>query len=224
MPPYEVRLDRERICRAAVALADADRLATVTMRAVGAAVGVEAMSLYHHVKGRDDLLDGMVDLVYSEVHAPGRGADWRDELRRRSTSLREALVRHRWAVGLLDGSTTPGPVALRHHDALIRCLSGAGFAHAEVGTAMALLDSHVLGFVLQEVALPQAVAGGDGADALAAEMFPPEVASSLPDLVRFATAYASHSGRGFADEFPRTLDLILDSLDRLPRATSQEQT
>ena len=116
-------LSRERVLRAAVALVDDSGLKSLTMRRLGEAVGVEAMSLYNHVAGKDDLLDGMVDLVFSEIDLPSGGPDWKAAMRRqRAISAREALARHPWGIGLMESRTSPGPATLRHHDAVIGIL------------------------------------------------------------------------------------------------------
>lgn len=215
-------LDRDAICAAAVALADGEGLSAVTMRAVGATLGVRAMSLYHHVRDRADLLDGMVDAVFTEVHTPAADPDWQQQMRTRCASLRAALVRHRWAVGLLDGSTSPGPAALAHHDAMIGCLRAAGFAHAAVATALTVLDAHVLGFVLQEVALPIEGGADPAAAELASDLFPPGAREAYPHLVAFTTEYTARPGHRFADEFDVGLGIVLDGLVRYATPDTRE--
>src|SRR3981081_1661900 len=111
-------LSRERVLRPAVALADESGIDSLTMRKLGDAVGVEAMSLYNHVANKVDLLDGMVDLVFSEIGLPSGGTDWKPSMRRRAVSAREVLSRHRWAIGLMESRTSPGSATLRHHDAV----------------------------------------------------------------------------------------------------------
>ncbi|MGL5861049.1 MAG: TetR/AcrR family transcriptional regulator, partial [Phycicoccus sp.] len=143
-------LSRDRVVTAALALADDRGLPAASMRAVAARLGVEAMSLYHHVRGRDDLLDGMVDAVFAEIHRPTATGDWRGELRRRSVSGREALRRHPWAAGVMNSRRSPGPATIAHHDAVLGCLRTAGFDLPATGSAVALLDAHLYGFALQE--------------------------------------------------------------------------
>src|SRR3954463_607124 len=122
-----IPLNRERVLRAAVALADESGSESLSMRKLCQALGVEAMSLYHHVANKDDLLDGMIDVVFGEVVLPG-GVDWKAALRERAISVRTALSRHRWAIGLMESRTNPGPATLRAHDAVLGCLRTAGFS------------------------------------------------------------------------------------------------
>src|SRR3954449_4035365 len=123
MPPTgRARLSRERVLRAAVALADAGGLEALTMRRLGEELGVEAMSLYKHVANKEALLDGMVDLVFAEIELPSGDADWRTAMRERAISAPPALVRHPWATALMQSRTQPGPATLAHHDAVIGTL------------------------------------------------------------------------------------------------------
>lgn len=207
-------LSRAVIVRAAVALADREGLAHLSMRALAKELGVEAMSLYHHVANKDDVLDGMVDHVFGEVHLPAiGGADWRGELRRRCVSGREAMLRHPWAVGLMDSRPTAGIETLRHHDAVVGCLRQAGLAWPMVSHAMVLLDSHLYGFMVQELSLPAADA--DGFSELAPQLLATPGAE-LPHLAAFTEAYVLRPGYRFGDEFEIGLDLLLDVIeDRL---------
>ena len=120
--PNRPALTRDAVLDAAVGLADRDGLAALSMRWLARHLGIEAMSLYHHVANEDALLDGMVDVVFGEIHLPRVGADWAGELQLRHTSAREVLTRHRWAVGLVDSRSAPELMTLRHHDAVLGCL------------------------------------------------------------------------------------------------------
>ena len=124
------------------------------MRNLGEVLGVEAMSLYNHVANKSELLDGMVDLVFGEIDLPGGESDWRSAMRRRAISARTVLSRHRWAIGLMESRTTPGPATLRHHDAVIGSLRGGGFSVEMAAHAFSVLDSYIYGFALQEANLP----------------------------------------------------------------------
>ena len=139
------RLNRDRVLRAAIALADAGGIESLTMRRLGEELGVEAMSLYHHVANKDDLLDGMVDAVFSEIDLPSDAADWRTAMRDRGISARKALSRHPWATGLMESRTTPGPATLRHHDTVIGTLRKAGFSIELTAHAFSALDSYTTG-------------------------------------------------------------------------------
>jgi len=207
-------LTLDRICGTAVEVADREGLDGLSMRALARALGVEAMSLYHHVPHKDALLDLMVDAVFAEFHDPRPDGDWRAELRKRSEVGRAAMKRHPWAIGLMDSRRTPGLQTLQHHDALLGCLRGAGFSLALTGHAAALLDAHLYGFVIQEVSLPF-----DGSEELAelgAEMLPALAEGELVHFREFAVEYALQPGYDFGREFAYGLDLVLDGLaDRL---------
>ena len=149
-----VRLSRERVLRGAVAVADAGGIGSLTIRSLAQHLGVKPMSLYYYVAGKDEILDGIVDLVFSEIELPSLNGDWRSEMARRANSARRALRRHSWAIGLMESRKNPGPATLRHHDAVIGTLRGAGFSVEMTAHAYALLDSYIYGFALQEASLP----------------------------------------------------------------------
>lgn len=206
------RLDRDTVLRAAVALADEVGLAALSMRKLGDAVGVEAMSLYNHVANKEDLLDGMVDLVFADVSLPEIGEDWKEAMRRRGHSARAVLREHPWAIGLLETRTSPGPATLTHHDAVLGCLRSAGFSIELAGHAFAILDAFTYGFAMQEATLP--FDGGDETAELAEQMVAAMPVDEYPHLVEFATERAMRPGYDFGDEFPYGLDLVLDGLER----------
>ncbi len=205
-------LSRDEIVAAAVALADEDGMAAVSMRKVAARLGVEAMSLYHHVANKDDLLDGMVDAVMAEFEVPADADDWRDALRHRCRSARAALQRHPWAIGLLDSRTTPGPATLGHHDAVIGALRHGGFSVAGAAHAFALVDAFLYGFALQERNLP--FDPGDDVGVVAEEIVGHLSPDEFPHLVEMATEHVMAPGYDFGDEFEHGLALVLDALDR----------
>jgi len=144
------RLSRERVLRAAVALAQRDGMESLSMRKLADEVGAGAMSLYHHVPNKEQLLDGMIDIVFSEIEPPPTDVDWKTAMRRRAVSTRQALARHRWAVGLMEGRTSHGPANLRLHDAVLGCLREAGFSLEMTVHAYSVLDAYIYGFALQE--------------------------------------------------------------------------
>lgn len=205
-------LSRERIIEAAVALADKEGLERLSMRSLSRSLGVEAMSLYAHVQDKEDILSGMVDVVFAEFYSPTPGQDWRSELARRQTSGREALKRHHWAVGLMDSRRNAGLANLRHHDAVIGCLRDAGFSLTLTGHAFAVLDAHLYGFLVQELALPF-TPGADLAE-LGQQMVAALPADELGHFVDFTLNHALKPGYDFADEFDFGLELILDGLAR----------
>ena len=115
-------LSRERVLRAALVLADEGGIESLTMRRLGQELQVEAMSLYNHIANKDDILDGIVDLVFSEIAVPSDEADWKTAMRQRAISARDVLLRHPWATSLMQSRTKPGPATLRHHDSVIGSL------------------------------------------------------------------------------------------------------
>jgi AcrR family transcriptional regulator len=210
--PTRGSLSRERVLRAAVALADENGIASLTMRKLGEALGVEAMSLYNHVTNKDEVLDGMIDVVFSEIDLPPSGTDWKTAMRQRGISIRAALARHRWAIGLMESRTTPGPATLRHHDAVIGTLRNAGFSIELTAHAYSALDSYIYGFAAQEPSLPfdtpQETA--EVAQAIMAR-FPP---GEYPHLTELTIEHVLKPGYSYASEFEYGLDLILDGLER----------
>ncbi|MFC3965611.1 TetR/AcrR family transcriptional regulator [Nocardia jiangsuensis] len=209
MPP-RTPLTREHVLRAAVAFADEHGIGSLTMRRLGTLVGVEAMSLYNHVRGKSDLLDGMVDLVFAEIELPGAGADWRDAMRARARSARAALARHRWAVGLMESRAAPGQATLRHHDAVIGCLRRAGFSLELTAHAYSVLDSYVYGFALQEAALP--FDGPDETAEVANRIMDTLPTGDYPYFAELAEHHVLRAGYDHGDEFDYGLELILDGL------------
>src|ERR1044072_7319751 len=148
------RVTRERVPLGAVAVPDAGGLAALTIRSLAEQLGVKPMSVYHHVASKSEIIDGIVDLVFSEIELPSPGGDWRTEMRRRSSSARELLGRHPWPIQLLQSRTHPGTATLRHHDAVLGTLREAGFSIAKTAHAFALIDSYVFGLALSEAPLP----------------------------------------------------------------------
>jgi AcrR family transcriptional regulator len=183
------------------------------MRALGEELGVEAMSLYYYVANKDELLDGMVDLVYSEIELPSGEADWKTAMRRVATSAHEALSRHRWAITLMETRTRPGPANLRHHDSVIRTYREAGFSIKHAIDAFSLLDSYISGFALQELTMPLDTPGELAA--AAENILGQFSADEYPHLAETITEHVTKSGYDYADEFQVGLDLILDGLQRL---------
>ena len=200
---------------AAVELADEEGIDSLSMRKLAQALGVEAMSLYHHVANKDDLLDGMVDVVFGEVDLPAAGSPWQPEIRRRCTSLRSVLLSHPWAVARLDSRRSPGMATLQHHDAVIGCLRSGGFTVRGAAQAFAVIDAYVLGFVVQQLALP--MEPGEDTAELATEILASAPPDSLPHLAEMAVEYVGLPDYAFADEFEPGLDLVLDALDRQRR-------
>ncbi|MDP3894158.1 TetR/AcrR family transcriptional regulator [Nocardioides sp.] len=206
-------LTRERVLRAAVAVADDAGIAALTMRSLAQRLDVKPMSLYHHVANKEAILDGIVDVVFSEIELPQIGGDWQVEMRRRAHSARAVLRRHPWAIGLLESRTSPGQATLRHHDTTIGTLRAAGFSVAMAAHAYAVLDSYVYGFALQEASLP--FEGADAAAEVAEPMMEAFPAGEYPHLVELATEVVLQPGYDFGNEFDFGLDLVVTGLARL---------
>ena len=209
-PAPRRRLTRERVLRAALAHADAGGLGALSMRTLAEVLGVAPMALYRHVANKDDLVDGIVDIVFSEVDVPPSDGDWRTAMRRRAISLRDVLLRHRWAIGLMESRANPGPASLRHHDAMIGSLRAGGFDMAMAAHAYSLLDAYIYGFALTKMNLP--FEGGAEVADVATTMLEPFSPDAYPNLVAFISEHAMQAGYDFGDEFEYGLDLILDGL------------
>jgi AcrR family transcriptional regulator len=205
-------LTRDRVLRAAVDLADRDGLGALTMRRLGAELGVEAMSLYKHVASKEQILDGVVELIVGEIEIPSGEADWKAAMRRRAYSARGVLSRHSWAIGLLETRGSMGPAAMRYLDAILGTLRSAGFSVENAAHAFWLLDSYVYGHVIQETSLSPASSS------------PPGTESTEPGLEQNRTTEYPHlaelvdharaSDYSVDREFRYGLDLILDALEQ----------
>jgi AcrR family transcriptional regulator len=214
------QLNKERVVRAAVALAARDGIETLTMRRLAEELGVGAMTLYHYVPNKVDLLDAMVDVVFAEIELPPAGGDWKAALRSRALSTRAALNRNRWPVGLMESRTTPGPASLRLHDAVLGCLREAGFSIEATIQAYSVQDAYIYGFALQEKSLP--FEDAEGAAAVATEQAQgfDALAEEFPYLSEVVAGHVAKVGYDFAAAFEDGLDLILDALEqRLARDT-----
>jgi AcrR family transcriptional regulator len=211
-PQERARLSRDRVLHGAMAVADAGGIGSLTIRSLASELGVKPMSVYHHVANKDEILDGIVDLVFSEIDLPSAGADWRSEMRRRALSARRVLRVHPWAIPLLQSRTNPGRATLRHHDAVIGALRAAGFSLEMVAHAYALMDSYVFGFALSEAALP--INGPETVTEVADQMMHLFDPAEYPHLVEFSVGHVLEPGYDFGAEFEFGLDLVLDGLMR----------
>jgi AcrR family transcriptional regulator len=208
-------LTRERILRAAISLADRDGIESLSMRKLGHKLGVEAMSLYNHVRNKVDMLDGMVDVVFSEIELPANGVDWQMAMRKRAISTRQALLRHPWAIGLMESRATPGPATLRHHDAVLGSLRKAGFSIDMAAHTYSILDGYIYGFTLTELTLPFSTSEGTaGVAEIAGNIMVGFQPGEFPHLAEMAVDRAMKPGYNYGDEFEYGLDLILDGIKR----------
>jgi AcrR family transcriptional regulator len=201
-------LNRDRVLRAAIALADQSGLESLTMRRLGQALGVEAMSLYNHVANKDDILDGIVDLVLSDIDVPPAGTDWKSAMRQRSISAHEVLLSHPWAAMLIMSRFNIGRGMTRYLDATLGRLREGGFSIEGALDAWHTLDSHLYGFTLQQLNLPFGV---DEAPQVSAGVLGGLQADEFPHVVEIIT-HVMKSGR--EEDFEYGLNLILDGLEK----------
>jgi AcrR family transcriptional regulator len=210
------RLNRDKVVGSAIALADASGIESLSMRKLGGELGVEAMSLYNHVSNKGDLTDAMIDGVFAEIDLPSGGTDWRTAMRHRAISVRKVLALHPWATGLMESRTTPGPATLRHHDAVLGILREAGFSIVLAAQASSVLDSYIYGFVLQERNLP---ATSMGSTKLAQVILARLATQDYPHVAEMTVEHVLQPGYDHDAEFEFGIDLILDGLERVCRAT-----
>jgi AcrR family transcriptional regulator len=205
-------LTRDRVLEGAVGLADERGINALTMRNLAEALDRKPMALYHHVANKDEVLDGMVDTVFAEIDLPDESVGWKTAMRQRADSARTVLLRHPWALGLMDSRTAPGPATLRHHDAVIGCLLHGGFSVEMTGHAVSVIDAYIYGFVLQEISLPFGTPEEtrDVADAVVEQ-----AGDEFPNLAILAAGYVLQPDYDFEAEFRFGMDLILDGLANL---------
>ena len=202
-------LTRERVLRAAIEVADRNGIDALTMRGLGRELGVEAMSLYNHVRSKDDILDGIVDLVLHDIEVPGPGTPWRAAMRHRAISAHQVLLAHPWAAMQITSRLSIGPGMTRYLDATLGRLREGGFSIEGALDAWNTLDSHLYGFTLQELNLPFEV---DEAPQISAEVLGQLSADTFPYVAEII-GHVMASGRH--EDFTFGLDLILDGLERL---------
>jgi AcrR family transcriptional regulator len=207
-------LNEEKILRCAMRVADEEGIDAVSMRTVAGKLGVEAMSLYNHVGGKDQILSGIVDLVVAEIDVPVGGSDWRASMRRRAVSAHEVLLRHPWASALIESRASQSPIRLRYADSVLGILRQAGFSIEMAYNAFLTLDSYVYGFTLQEVSW---VYPPDQVKEVVARLRPQVPAADYPhvtEIMEFVAQREAPSPRAYEAEFAFGLDLILDGLAR----------
>ena len=209
--PPRAPLTRERILHAAIEVADQNGIEALTMRRLGHRLGVEAMSLYNHVEDKNDILDGVVELIAAQFEVPTGDPDWKTSIRCSVISVHEVLVRHPWASSIIESRARAGPVRLRLLDAQVRALTGAGFPMPIIIRTLVALDSHTYGFTLQEQAwtLPP-----DEAPELAAALADDLPADTYPNVAAMLD-FVTTTRPGTLVDFAFGLDLLLDGLERL---------
>ena len=206
-------VNRERTLEVALADADTEGIEAVTMRRVARELGVEAASLYHHVEGKEQILDGLIDIIAAEIELPKPSADWRSSVSQRAHHTRAGLLRHSWAVSLMASRTTPGPATLRLLESGIRCFREGGFSVPMAAHAISTVDSYVHGFVLQEVNLPFRNESELAAmTAAIMETFP---ASEFPYLFEMTVEHVLQPGYDYGKEFDSGLTAVLNGVAAL---------
>lgn len=221
-PP--ARLSVERIVETALDLADRQGSQALSMRKLASALGVEAMSLYHHVNSRESLLDLMVDRVFAELtengDAPVRPADrkknrpfreWKGWMKETSAQMRSVLLNHPWSVGLLDSRRNPGPATLSYQNARLGRLRDAGFSLDMAAHAVAVQDSFIYGFVLQELALP--FENEEDLEELVEDIQTSMPAGQYPHLEEMMQELVSRKDYSFYREFEFGLSLLIEGLE-----------
>jgi len=211
-PSPRLPLNRDRILAAAVDIADERGVGAVTMREVASRLGVEAMSLYNHVANKDEILDGMADLVAEQFDLPEDVDDWREAMRRRAVSAHEVFGRHAWAPMLFDSRESLGPSRLRYFDWVLGQLTRAGFSIDEAARAFSVLDSYIYGFGIQQFnfSADSDVSTEEMAEAILAYI----PAETYPYLHRMAS-HAMQVGYDAEADFDFGLEIVLDGLERI---------
>jgi AcrR family transcriptional regulator len=205
-------LTRERVLRAAVAFADENGVDALSMRKLGQMLGVEAMSLYHYVANKNDLLDGARDLVAAEIELPTGDVAWKAAMRSTAISAHRMLRRHPWASGLWHRGT-PGAARLRYMESMLATCRRAGFGVEAAYHAYHVLDTFVVGFTTQQLSFPL---GAEQLAKVAADFLAELPAGDYPYIAEHVREHLD--GSPHANEFEFGLDLILDGLDRIGRA------
>jgi AcrR family transcriptional regulator len=205
-------LTRDGILRAAIDLADASGIGALSMRRLAQELGVEAMSLYHHVRNKDDLLDGIVELVTAEFALPSPGGDWKAEIRRTAISAYDTLLEHPWAAALSLSVKTVSPARLRYMDAILGTFREAGFSAGMTDHAYHALESHIMGFTLWEVGMNLGTA--EDLRSLAGEFLKTFPADDYPHMAEHIEQHMRPRAAGDPNEFEFGLRLILDGLER----------
>jgi AcrR family transcriptional regulator len=208
-------LSRERVLETAVAFADRHGLEALSMRKLGEELGASAMSAYYYFPNKERLLDGMVDVVFAEIEPPSAELDWKTAMRRRALSTREALNRHRWAIGHMEGRTDHGPSNIQLHDAVLGCLRAAGFSLEATVHAYSVQDAYIYGFVLQESDMSPQTADDFAAEAQRQMDAYQDQLAAYPHIAEVVGGHVAKVGYDYDTEFLFGLDLILEGLEAL---------
>ena len=217
--PKKPTLNRAKVLAAAIELADETGVDALTIRKLADKLNVGAMTIYHHVPSKEEIIDGMVEIVFAEIDKPPSDVDWKTAMRRRCISARRVLNQHKWAAPLMETRMSPGPVNLSHHDAVIGCLRSGGLSIQMAAHAYAILDSFVYGFAFEEATLP---ARGAEGFAEVAEQIAASWSDEYPHLAELTFEHVLQPGYDFGDSFEFGLDLIIDGLERAAKGPEGE--
>jgi AcrR family transcriptional regulator len=207
MPRGKSQLSLERVLEGGIALADEVGIESFTIRRLADALGASPMSVYHYVSSKDEIIDGMVDLVFSEIALPPEDVAWKEAITVRCHSARSVLVRHPWAAPLMESRLVPGPANLRHHEAVLACLR-RGLPLEMAAHAYAAIDAFVYGFAFQEANLP--IVDDPNLAAAMVDQFPADL---YPNLFELTKHHVMQPGYAFGDSFDVGLALVLDGLE-----------
>ncbi|MEM9121275.1 MAG: TetR/AcrR family transcriptional regulator [Cyanobacteria bacterium P01_F01_bin.56] len=215
----QIPLSRAKILQVALQRADTEGLEALSMRKLAQALGVKAMSLYHHVANKDDIIDGMVDLVVGEIALPSLTVDWQMAMRQRATSAHAVLLRHPWATMAMMSRVNVGPAMLRYVEATLACLVEAGFSYPMADYVWNAIDSHIYGFTLQALNFPFEAAAYSAVAKDYVAMIPPQQYPYLNQLTQHVID-GHHDGR---HDFEFGLNLLLNGLEELRSTTEHKQ-
>ena len=208
-------LSRARVLKAAVELADTGGIAALSMRKLGHALGVEAMSLYNYVANKEEILDGIIDLVLGEIAVPDATEAWKTALRKRAYSTREVYRRHPWAIGMPDTRTTVIPSSLVYHEAMAGCLRNGGFPLELIIDAISTMDSLIYGIVLREIGTP--FVSQKELEASVGALLKNFPMTQYPNLAKLIPLHVKRVGVGFNPTFEFGVDLILRGIEQMLR-------
>ena len=204
-------LSLSRIIEGATGLADEIGVDALTIRKLATALDAKPMTIYHYVSNKEAIIDGMIDMVFSEIDLPPMDIHWKSAIRQRSASARAVLAKHPWAVPLMESRSTPGVATLRQHNAVIACLRKGGLSIQMTAHAYAVIDAFIYGFAMQEASLP-ATSGNEMAE-LAESILQTSAMAEYPHLMELTTEHVLQPGYDFAKEFEFGLNLILNGLE-----------
>jgi AcrR family transcriptional regulator len=204
-------MSRERVLSAAVELADRNGIEALSMRKLARELGVEAMTLYYYVANKNDLLEGMADLVASEIELPATDVDWKDATRRRAMSAHEVLARHHWASPVWM-RVMIGPARMRYMDAALGAYRRAGLSPASTELAFHAVENHIVGYTLQESTFPLEA---DDLATAAREFLDKLPADEFPDLAEHIEQHLTHEDVIGGGDFEFGLELLLEGIERI---------